>query len=208
MKRGVSTVWGVVLIVFGVALLLGRLGGFHLSAPWKLWPLFVVAIGAGEMAERRPGAGAALMLVGGGLLAASLGLQGISFGVVWPFLIVAGGLGIVVDALASGRPRRDQAAAPERARAGRRRSLFAWAAALFALATAWAWMIAFTAISAAGTDGVRPALLTVTRALRRVVTVLAPHARPLLPVVAMAGMMLALGAVWTVSWTGKVSNVR
>lgn len=206
MRKGVSLVWGVFLVGAGILLLSDRFGGLHLNAPWKLWPMLVIALAAGELADGRVGAFAGLLVAGLALLTASFGWFGLSFGNLWPSLLVALGLGLVVGALEG--PRRGRRHLPP-AREGARREWggrVAWIMALCTLASALAWTAALSILSAAASRGTSPALESFVRALGRVARTFATLALPLLPAILLAGMMLVLAALWAVSWKGRTHD--
>lgn len=91
--------WGAFLIVLGGLLLLSRLGYLDVPSVWRLWPLVLVVIGAGHVLERRPGAAAAMTLLGLSFLAAEFRFLGLTYHTFWPLLVISVGIGLVLGAL-------------------------------------------------------------------------------------------------------------
>lgn len=89
---------GLFCVEIGLLFLLDVTGLLRIPALWKLWPVFLVAIGACRLLERRFGSAAALSLAGAACLAAEAGGLGLSPAVVWPLLLIAAGVGAVVRA--------------------------------------------------------------------------------------------------------------
>lgn len=94
-------VWGVFLIVVGVAFLLDRL---HFSDFGYLvesyWPMILVAIGLGRLLT--PGMrhrGLWLIGIGGWLQVSNLGMWGFGWSNSWPILLVVVGGCIVLEAM-------------------------------------------------------------------------------------------------------------
>jgi len=98
-RRNRRILWGVFLIALGGIFLFERAGWVDLPNLSHWWPAVLVVIGVGRLLERRPGAGAMLVLLGLAFFAAELRWLGLSYRNFWPLLLVAVGVGIVVRAL-------------------------------------------------------------------------------------------------------------
>jgi predicted membrane protein len=87
---------GLVLIVIGTLFLLDHLGIIQASRYWLFWPLVLVAIGLARVfrsGERVTGLG--FILVGSVLQLHELGYTNLSWGAIWPFLLIFAGLQII-----------------------------------------------------------------------------------------------------------------
>jgi LiaF transmembrane domain/LiaI-LiaF-like transmembrane region len=89
---------GLVLLVLGGALLLARLDVVRVSDVRHLWPLIVIAFGVSRLFSDRHRQRHALtfIFIGCWLLINTLGLFGLDWGVSWPLVLVAVGLGRVL----------------------------------------------------------------------------------------------------------------
>ncbi len=98
--------WGLLLIVAGTFLLLGRLGIADFS--WtirKFWPLVVVIIGISKLFHRSSIWGGLWMItLGAWLQAVTLHFHGFTYESSWPLLLVILGAGIIVRTIV-GSPR-------------------------------------------------------------------------------------------------------
>ena len=98
MRRAGSTLSGLVLIAIGGYFLLDRVAGVHLPRLGAYWPLLLVLLGVSRLVAGRPASGIALVLMGTAFLTGSMGWIGFSLSTVWPLLIVAAGVGMVIRA--------------------------------------------------------------------------------------------------------------
>ncbi len=92
---------GVLVLALGVALLVDRLGFWDIGGIGRLWPLFILAPGVSGMLSKGPDAGN-VVLVTLGTLFLLQNYARISFAMTWPLIIVAVGIGLIVEAM-SGR---------------------------------------------------------------------------------------------------------
>ncbi|MEO7493509.1 MAG: DUF5668 domain-containing protein [Massilia sp.] len=99
--------WGLLLVGFGTAFLLDRLGLFDIDELWHYWPLLLVVVGINEMigypTSRQFAGGFATTCVGLWLFACYEGVFGLSFSNSWPFLLIAWGLKLVIEPLVRAR---------------------------------------------------------------------------------------------------------
>lgn len=99
-RRPVSRiVWGIFLVVLGVALLLDRFGTLNVPPLGDWWPLILVVIGVIKLAELRLGGGLFMIALGAWFYACETGWNDMTYGDSWPFVIIAFGVKIVIDAL-------------------------------------------------------------------------------------------------------------
>jgi len=103
MRELKNVIWGSFLILIGVLLLLERFGTLHLPAG-SAWPLILFAFAAIAAVDRRVKRAIVLFVLGLICLCASLNWLGFSYAHGWPVLLVAAGLGIIINAF-GGRPR-------------------------------------------------------------------------------------------------------
>jgi len=94
------------LILVGVLMLLDRFGGELGFSPWDLWPLFLVIPGLYQLLQpretRQAASGVILLVVGGFFLLRNLDVFPsfrLEWSDIWPFLILAVGLVVLINAL-------------------------------------------------------------------------------------------------------------
>lgn len=103
MREPKNLIWGAFLILLGVLLFAERLGA-HIPEG-ALWPLVLFALAASSIVDRRPVRTAVLLALGAICLCASFGWLGLSYAHGWPLVMVAAGLGIILNAVAGGSRR-------------------------------------------------------------------------------------------------------
>ena len=110
-NRAGGVVWGVMLIALGAMFVLDSMGRFDAGRIWDWWPLILVAIGTTNLIAPRgdaDGAWGLASLAGGAyFLARQFDWIDWRFREVWPFLLVLGGVALVLRALTSRRAASD-----------------------------------------------------------------------------------------------------
>jgi len=106
--RGHSIIPGLVIIAWGGLLLLRELGVLNPALrAMELWPLVIIGIGLSiAMARRRLGGmlvGLAVTLLGAGMLAQRLGYA-VGVARLWPILLIAVGIGVILNGFTRRRP--------------------------------------------------------------------------------------------------------
>lgn len=95
-----TLVSGLIIVAIGVLLLLAQFGFFNLSAIWRLWPLILVAVGAGKIINSSANSerwwGLFLIGFGGLLLLHEFGFTRYGIFQLWPLLIVGGGVSMML----------------------------------------------------------------------------------------------------------------
>lgn len=99
-SRASGIVLGFTVMAIGVILLLENLDLIRIHEFWRLWPLILVGIGLARLVDG-PGlagrmCGAVLAVVGGILLVGNLGYLPIDAGLVWPTLLIAVGVVLLI----------------------------------------------------------------------------------------------------------------
>ncbi|HBY58938.1 MAG TPA: hypothetical protein DEH78_03900 [Solibacterales bacterium] len=94
---------GLFFVIFGSVLLLDRLDIIQARDFFNFWPVILVVVGFTKLVSatdtgHRIFAGL-LVAVGGVLLSNRLGFTDLSFGQLWPLLIIAAGVGLLMEAL-------------------------------------------------------------------------------------------------------------
>lgn len=87
---------GIILVVIGTIFLLDHMGIINGEMLWKFWPLAIVAVGllkAFKECERAVGVG--FILVGILLQLHQLGMVSLSWGTLWPFLLIVIGASMI-----------------------------------------------------------------------------------------------------------------
>lgn len=101
--RPTKVIIGMGIMAFGVLLLLDRLNISEVKAVWRIWPVFLLALGASKLAETwntpEIGSGGWLVMMGTWFLAVNFHLFGLTYQNGWPLLIIAVGLSMVARAL-------------------------------------------------------------------------------------------------------------
>ena len=94
---------GLVVIAIGVLFTLDRLGYVDAGDFWEYWPVLLIAIGIGRVLEPRGtherGFGVVLILLGVWFLLSNLDVIHLTFGDVWPILLVVLGVMMVWRAI-------------------------------------------------------------------------------------------------------------
>ena len=97
---GGGLVWGVILTVFGIALLLDHMGIISFDRLWRFWPLLLVFAGfVNVRSHERRFWGIVLLFAGIILQLNELGFSRIGWGELWPVLLIAAGLMLMWNAL-------------------------------------------------------------------------------------------------------------
>lgn len=93
--------WGLLLVGLGTALLLDQLDWFDIDELWHYWPLVLVVIGVNKMigypTARDFTSGLLTMFIGLWLFAIFEGMFGLTFLNSWPFVIIAWGVGLILE---------------------------------------------------------------------------------------------------------------
>jgi hypothetical protein len=96
-------VWGLVVIALGLAFLLDQMDVVEIRAIWHYWPLLLVALGLNRMigypTPKEFTSGLTTMLFGLLFFALFEGMFGLTWRNFWPFAIIIGGLGMVIEPL-------------------------------------------------------------------------------------------------------------
>jgi predicted membrane protein len=85
----------IVLVGVGAIFLLSNLGLLQISAIWRFWPLILLVLGVFRLSSREKGAkesALVMLIVGAVFLLLNLHLLHISFGILWPLILVGVGL--------------------------------------------------------------------------------------------------------------------
>jgi len=105
---GGGLVWGMILVLFGVALLLDHLGIISFDRLWRFWPLLLIFAGLVNFrSPERRFWGIILLFAGVILQFNQLGLAHFGWGDFWPFLLIAAGLLLMWNTL-DARKRRSE----------------------------------------------------------------------------------------------------
>ena len=88
---------GIVFVLFGVLFLLGNKGLLNVGYYLRFWPVILIAAGALKLIESRDGyansSGIFWIIVGGIFLLGSLGILRVTWGAIWPAVLIGiGGL--------------------------------------------------------------------------------------------------------------------
>lgn len=95
-RRSNGFIPGLVLVAVGSIFLLDHLGIVRVDSLWKFWPLILVVIGLQKISnpcERVLGIG--FILVGSLLQVHELGYLGLSWGTIWPFILILAGVSLI-----------------------------------------------------------------------------------------------------------------
>jgi predicted membrane protein len=99
--------FGVMVVVVGCLLLLDNLGIVRFQDVWQYWPAFLVAWGVSRVIDSRTPAGwiwgGLIALFGAFLLLDTLDIIVFNFAVVWPVILIAVGLAVLLGALERNR---------------------------------------------------------------------------------------------------------
>jgi predicted membrane protein len=87
---------GLILIAVGTLFLLGHMGLVDTGRLWKFWPLIIVLVGLVKFFKERSQVGGAITIVIGVLLQLNqLGYLRLSWGSVWPLILIAAGIAMI-----------------------------------------------------------------------------------------------------------------
>ena len=87
---------GIILIVLGTLFLLGHMGYVDTGKLWKFWPLAIVVVGLVKFIKERSHVGGAItVMVGVLLLLNQLGYLQLSWGSLWPLVLIAAGIAMI-----------------------------------------------------------------------------------------------------------------
>jgi predicted membrane protein len=87
---------GLILIAVGTLFLLGHMGLVDTGRLWKFWPLIIVVVGLVKFFKERSQVGGAITIVIGVLLQLNqLGYLRLSWGSVWPLILIAAGIAMI-----------------------------------------------------------------------------------------------------------------
>ena len=87
---------GLILIAVGTLFLLGHMGLVDTGRLWKFWPLLIVVVGLVKFFKERSQVGGAITIVIGVLLQLNqLGYLRLSWGSVWPLILIAAGIAMI-----------------------------------------------------------------------------------------------------------------
>jgi len=94
---------GSIIVLVGLGLLLDNMGLFSFHDIWRYWPVFLIIYGVSRVLDgRSPSAyvwGGAVALIGAFLLLDNLDVIQFNFAYIWPLIIIAVGLSMLVRAL-------------------------------------------------------------------------------------------------------------
>ena len=87
---------GIILIVLGTLFLLGHMGYVDTGRLWKFWPLIIVVVGLVKFIKERSHVGGAITVVVGVLLLLNqFGYLQLSWGSLWPLVLIAAGIAMI-----------------------------------------------------------------------------------------------------------------
>lgn len=95
-----GVVLGIFVIAAGVLLMLSHAGIVHVDSIWDLWPSIIAALGVVKlfswpMTGPKLVAALSMIIVGGLLQSQNLGLAHVDMQLIWPVLVILGGMLIV-----------------------------------------------------------------------------------------------------------------
>jgi hypothetical protein len=91
-------IWGSFMVVVGCLLLLERMGNFHIPSG-TAWPMMLFTVSVTQVAEKRFGSALMFMILAVVFLACTIGWFGLTYAKSWPLMVVAAGVGIIVNTL-------------------------------------------------------------------------------------------------------------
>jgi predicted membrane protein len=101
--------FGAIVVAIGCLLLLDNLGIVRFHDVWQYWPVLLVAWGVSRIVDSRTPSGwiwgAAVALIGAFLLLDNLDVIVFNWAVVWPLILIAFGVSVLVRALERNRVR-------------------------------------------------------------------------------------------------------
>jgi len=87
---------GLILIALGTLFLLGHMGLVDTGRLWKFWTLIIVVVGLVKFFKERSQVGGAITIVVGVMLQLSqLGYLQLSWGSMWPLILIAAGIAMI-----------------------------------------------------------------------------------------------------------------
>ncbi|WP_229458566.1 LiaF transmembrane domain-containing protein [Massilia glaciei] len=93
--------WGLLLVGLGAAIFLHIIGYLHFWDLWHYWPLVLVVIGVNKMigfpTARHFTSGLWTLFIGVWLFFTFEGLFGLTLKNSWPFVIIAYGIGMILE---------------------------------------------------------------------------------------------------------------
>ncbi|MES3020065.1 MAG: DUF5668 domain-containing protein [Pseudomonadota bacterium] len=93
--------WGLLLVGFGAAIFLDMTGHLHIWDLWRYLPLVLVVVGVNKMigfpTARHFTSGLWNLFIGVWLFFTLEGLFGLTFKNSWPFVIIAYGIGMILE---------------------------------------------------------------------------------------------------------------
>lgn len=99
--------FGVVVVAIGCLLLLDNLGIFYIRDVWQYWPVLLIVWGLSHLMDSRTPSGwvwgGAVALIGAFWLLRNLGVIFIDFSVIWPVILIAFGVSVLVGAMERNR---------------------------------------------------------------------------------------------------------
>jgi predicted membrane protein len=94
--RGTSWLPGAILILIGTLVLLDHMNVIHGERIWKYWPVLLIIVGIAKIVnEGKRVGGVVLTLLGAFLLAEHLGYTTLTWGTVWPVILIAAGMAMI-----------------------------------------------------------------------------------------------------------------
>ncbi len=98
-----GAVIGAIIVLVGLGLLLDNLGIVRFHDVWRYWPVFLIVYGISRILSGQSASGyvwgGAVALIGAFLLLDNLDIVQFNFDFIWPMLIIAFGLSMLVRAL-------------------------------------------------------------------------------------------------------------
>jgi predicted membrane protein len=87
---------GALLILLGTLVLLDHMNVIHGERIWKYWPALLIVVGIAKIVnEGKRVGGVVLTLLGAFLLAEHLGYTTLTWGTVWPVILIAAGMAMI-----------------------------------------------------------------------------------------------------------------
>lgn len=87
---------GIILIALGTLFLLGHMGILDTGRLWKFWPLIIVLVGLVKFFKEHSRVGGAVTIVVGVLLQlGQLGYMQLSWGTLWPVILILAGIAMI-----------------------------------------------------------------------------------------------------------------
>jgi predicted membrane protein len=94
--RGGGLIWGIAMVLVGVAFLLDHMGYINIDRVWRFWPLILIVAGATHLTEpQRRFWGIILIIAGVVFQLNQLGISHFGWGELWPLVLIAAGLMIL-----------------------------------------------------------------------------------------------------------------